>query len=307
MIPIFDLHSDVLIDVANKREGRKGKSLGEWISFMKSSGIEGRIFSVWIEKVYKPGNTLKRALDLVEIFHEEASGITFVLRGEDLKRSPPYGILSLEGADPIYDDVLLLRTFYRLGIRVITLTWSTRNMVADGAFEERTRGGLTTFGIEMLKEMEKLGMIPDLSHISEAGFWDVMENYHGPVFASHSNCRAICDHPRNLKDEQLEEIARRGGIIGMTTIPSFVAKEEPTLKDFMRHLLHALEVAGEDHVAFGFDFVYYLYEGYKGIEGLRDEGDLQGLQQEMLRELSEREVRKICWENAVSFFRRSLK
>ncbi len=307
MIPIFDLHSDVLIDVANKREGKKGKSLGEWISLMRSSGIEGRIFSVWIEKVYKPGNTLKRALDLVEIFNEEAKGITVVLRGEDLRKPPPYAILSLEGADPIYDDILLLRVFHRLGVRVITLTWSTRNFVADGVFEERTKGGLTNFGIEMLGEMEKLGIIPDLSHISEAGFWDVLENYRGPVFASHSNCRAICDNPRNLKDEQIEEIARRGGIIGLNAIPSFVSKENPSLADFIKHLLHALEVAGEDHVALGFDFVYYLHEGYKGTEGLRDEGDLQGLQQEMLRELSEREVRKVCWENAISFFRRSLK
>jgi len=314
LIPIFDLHSDILIDVAKtyRKASKDGRPLGEWQSIMRSGNVFGRVLSIWIEDVYKPGNTLKRALDLISIARREINSIEnaiLVTEKEDLEgfgsNDKFYYILALEGADPLYDDILLLDIFYELGVRIITLTWSTRNFVADGVFESRTKGGLTNFGLELLNHMESLKMIADLSHISDSGFWDVMENYDGPVMASHSNSRTVNDHLRNLTDEQAQAIAEKGGIIGLNAIPSFVGLNRD-LESFMRHLEHLVDLVGIDHIAFGFDFVYYLYEDYQGVQGLSSERDLPKLVERLMENYSLDDVKKICWMNAVNFLREVL-
>ena len=311
MIPIFDLHSDILIDVSRtyKKTSKNGKSLVEWQNVMLSGGIFGRVLSVWIEDIYKPGNTLKRALDLISIAKKEIKGIdnaVLVTNGKDLEKFGThksfYYMLSLEGADPLYDDILLLDVFYELGVRLITLTWSTRNFVADGVFESRTGGKLTNFGLELLDRMKDLGIIVDLSHISDSGFWDVIENFDGPVMASHSNSRSVNDNPRNLTDEQAKAIAERGGVIGLNVIPSFVGLEKD-LESFIKHLNYFVDLVGVNHVAFGFDFVYYVYEDYKGLKDLSTERDLPELVKRLEETYSKEEVEKICWKNAVRFIK----
>lgn len=316
MIPIFDLHSDILIDISRtytRTSHKSGKSLDEWQAIMKCGNVLGRVLSVWIEEVYKPGNTLKRALDLISIAKREIKRLNnaiLVLNGKDLEKFGSnegfYYVISLEGADPIYDDILLLDVFYNLGVRLITLTWSTRNFIADGVFESRTRGGLTRFGLELLERIKELGVIVDLSHISDSGFWDVIENFDGPVMASHSNSRTVHDNLRNLTDEQAKAIAERGGIVGLNVIPNFVGLNKD-LESFMKHLEHFVDIIGIDHVAFGFDFVYYIYNDYKGLNGLSTERDLPKLISRLLENYTREEVEKVCWRNAISFIGSNLK
>jgi len=314
---VFDLHSDILIDVAKSyqkgiKNNKEKRDLGKWQEIMSEGKIKGRILSVWIEDVYKPGNTLKRAIDLVEIAKKEITSLknaVLIQTRRDLdnfsKDKNYYYLISLEGADPIYDDIFLLDAFYDLGVRLITLTWSTRNFVADGVFESRTKGGLTRFGLELLDRMKELGIIVDLSHISETGFWDVIENYDGLVVASHSDSRSVNDHPRNLTDEQAKAIAERGGIVGLNVIPSFVGLNKD-LESFIKHLEHFIDLIGIDYVGFGFDFVYYLYDSYEGISGLETEKDVPSLINRLLENYSKDEVEKICWKNAVRVLRKAL-
>lgn len=140
-------------------------------------------------------------------------------------------------------------------MRALTLTWNHRNALADGAGENATGGGLTKFGKEVVREMERLGMLVDVSHLSDAGFWDVEKLAKKPFIASHSNARAVCAVQRNLTDDQLRAIAAKGGVVGLNFYPNFLAKgEKAGIEDILRHTLHMLDIMGEDHIGFGSDW-----------------------------------------------------
>ena len=150
-----------------------------------------------------------------------------------------------------------LRQFYRLGVRNLGLAWNFRNAACDGVSESRTNGGLTQFGVKVVEECNRLGMLIDLSHLSPAGVDDVLNTSLQPVIASHSNARALCDHPRNLTDAQLEAIAMRGGVVGVTFVDAFLNARNPsraTLDDVITHLEYMLSRIGPDSVALGSDF-----------------------------------------------------
>ena len=133
--------------------------------------------------------------------------------------------LSLEGADPLQNDLGLLRIFYELGVRGLGLVWSRRNYAADGAFfsevREGRKGGLTPFGVQLVEKAEELGIFVDVSHLNDEGFWDVLDIVKRPLIASHSNCRALAGTMRNLTDDQIAAIAKIGGVIGMNSIDVF--------------------------------------------------------------------------------------
>ncbi|MBQ9566314.1 MAG: dipeptidase, partial [Synergistaceae bacterium] len=189
--------------------------------------------------------------------------------------------LSFEGGDPLGQDLQLLELFYELGVRLIGLTWSRRNFAADGChfspLEEGTPGGLTPFGVQLLKEASRLRLIVDVSHLNDVGFDDVLRLYDGPVIASHSNSRALCAVARNLTDAQIKRLADRGGVIGLNNTTAFVRPEGPELiqeaakrggryetlspepgnalcwAGLMDHARHIVEVAGGDHLGLGLD------------------------------------------------------
>jgi membrane dipeptidase len=145
--------------------------------------------------------------------------------------------------------------FARQGVRLLTLTWSERNSLGDGAAESGTRGGLTSLGRRVVKECGDLGVIVDVSHLSEAGFWDVVDLSEEPFVASHSNCHALYAHPRNLTDDQIKAVAESGGLVGIALNPEYLVNEgDADLGMVCDHVMHAIEVAGEDHVGIGSDF-----------------------------------------------------
>jgi membrane dipeptidase len=162
----------------------------------------------------------------------------------------------MEGAEGLEGDLGVLRMMYRLGVRWIGMTWNHRNQAADGLFEARTGGGLTKFGVELVREMNRLGMLVDIAHLAPAGVRDVFEVSEAPVIASHANAHAVCPAPRNLSDEQLAGIAATGGLVGATYVPDFITDgEEPaTLDMLVDHVDHMVRVAGVDHVGLGSDF-----------------------------------------------------
>lgn len=166
-------------------------------------------------------------------------------------------VLTLEEGGVINGKMDYLEELYRQGIRLITLTWNYENCIGfpNSRDEKLMQLGLKPFGIEVVNRMNELGMIIDVSHLSDGGFWDVIRHSKKPIVASHSNARSLCDHPRNLTDEMIKALAEHGGVAGVNFYPYFLHKSgKATVDDIADHIWHMYQVGGEDVVAFGTDF-----------------------------------------------------
>lgn len=266
-------------------------------------GVTCQFFAIYVDTIYKPEKATERALELISALYneiEKSDGkIVVAKNSEDILRAKKDGkiaaLISLEGGEPIQYSPLLLKAFRMLGVRAMSLTWNERNMLADGVSESRTRGGLTSLGLKVLEKMQELGMIVDVSHISEAGFWDIVENCNKPIIASHSNCKKLCNHPRNLTDEQLKAIAEKNGVVGVNFYPKFLVKGgEASIDDVVKHIDHIVNVAGINHVGLGSDF-----DGISSTpKGLEDVSKLPNLTAKLLEHgYSKNEIKKILGEN----------
>jgi membrane dipeptidase len=228
---------------------------------MVEGGVTCQTFAMYTgNKAIVPEATL-RALQMVDVFYSEIDaneGIVSVTTPEEIvaakKAGKAAGLLSIEGAEPLMGDIGLLRVFYRLGVRMMSFAWNYRTPFADGLGAKRAESKLPELGVKALEEMEKLGMVFDVSHLSDGNFWDVADVMKGPFIASHSNCRDVCDHPRNLTDDMIRALADHGGVMGMNFAPAFVAKENPTVENVVDHIDHIVELVGPDYVGLGSDF-----------------------------------------------------
>ncbi len=266
---VVDAHFDLPWDVANQRErGHKDVLAGQYLDRFREGGFNLIVAAIFLENFFLPEMGLRRALDQISYLAEEVEALSgsvrLCRRLEDIRQLETNGqfglLLSLEGADPLQNDLQLLRIFYDLGVRALGLTWSRRNYAADGcafstAAEDRGNG-LTAFGRSLVAKAEELGMLIDVSHVNEAGFWDVIEIAGKPIVASHSNCRALADTPRNLKDKQIEALAEKDGVMGMNAISAFVGdgSQKRGVDDLLDHVDHVVKIAGIRHVGIGFDF-----------------------------------------------------
>jgi membrane dipeptidase len=263
-----DAHFDLTYEVANRRERGQRKVIEtDYLHQFKSGGFDLIVSAMFIHNYFLPEMGLRRALDQISYLLEEIKESPQRFRicrttaeAHAARRDGEVAIfLSLEGAEPLQNDLGLLRIFYELGVRGLGLVWSRRNYVGDGAFFRKTRegskGGLTSFGVELIEKAEALGMFIDLSHINDEGFWDVMDVATRPLIVSHSNCRALAGTMRNLTDEQIEAIAGNGGVIGMNSVNMFIRENEPdvTISHFIDHVDHIVKLVGIDHVGIGFD------------------------------------------------------
>lgn len=264
-------------------------------------------FAVFVDPKYGQEAALRQTLRLVDIARESIFSlpqVTWVKSAGDLQAAEKdgslAGLLSIEGADFLGDDLFLLDLVHHLGVRLITLTWNGRNSIADGIQVGGNGGGLTAIGYNAVKKMQELSIIVDVSHLSEKGFWDVSKTASKPFVASHSNAWQVCNHPRNLKDDQVREIARNKGIIGMNLCRPFVATErsEQTLETVVRHVAHIAEVAGTEVLCLGCDL-----DGIREMpEGMKDVRDVPRIA-ELLAEagFSSQEVEAICSANLLRF------
>ena len=176
----------------------------------------------------------------------------------------------------------------------MTLCHNGDNDICDSARGCDENGGLSAFGRDVVREMNRVGMMIDLSHAAESTFYQVLETSDKPVVCSHSSCKALCNHPRNLTDEQMRALAAKGGVVQITMYKGFLVEEgDATLDDFMRHLLHAIAVAGIDHVGIGSDF-----DGDGTIIGCADASQMRNVTRELLRAgFTERDIEKIWGGN----------
>lgn len=163
-------------------------------------------------------------------------------------------VVSVEGGEILEGNLENLKKIYDMGVRSLGLTWNYRNQLGCGVMDD-TDTGLTTFGHEVCREMNKLGMIIDVSHISMKGFWNVVETTKDPIIASHSNAKGVCKHKRNLCDRQIAAIKDNGGVIGINFYPKFLNyKDNASIYDIIKHIEYICAIAGSKHIGFGSDF-----------------------------------------------------
>lgn len=313
---IFDGHCDTLQAVLRGERRLDERSSEGHLDLprMREGGVTAQIFAICLGSECLPSGAVKQTLRMLDACYRELAdnpdSLTLATSAADIERAKEEGkvaaVLGLEGAEALEGDLGVLRMFYRLGVRNIGLTWNRRNQAADGLDEARTGGGLTTFGVELVRKMNRLGIMIDVAHLAPAGVRDVLELSEAPVIASHTNAYALCPHRRNLMDERLEAIAAKGGVVGVTFVPGFVAenKEEASLERLVDHIDHIAKVAGIDHVGLGSDFDGF---GDQPMSGLEDVTKLPNITAGLLgRGYSADEVKKILGGNLLRVFREAV-
>ena len=187
-------------------------------------------------------------------------------------------MLGIENGQAIEDNLDNIDHFAQRGIVYITLCHNGDNQICDSARGNHTWGGVSPFGRQVIERMNRLGIMVDLSHGGEKSFYDALELSTKPIVCSHSSCRALCDHPRNLTDDQMRQLAQKGGVMQVTAYHGFLSlNNDASIATFMQHLNHAVEVMGIDHVGIGTDF-----DGDGGVPGLADSSDLMNLTRHLL-------------------------
>ena len=280
---VFDGHSDLLYDVTRRRlAGEKRVLERRHLSNLEAGGVEGLVLALWVsaDTYWKNVPEAKDHRDRTEIMLlcmkaelAECPWLTLVrtpAEAEDAKAAgKKYAFLAVEGMDAMGDDLGAIDRYGDLGIRIGMMTWNGENLLATGAGGD-PYSGLTELGRRAVRRMEDRNILVDVSHLNDGGFRDVMKTAAGPVAASHSNCRALCDVRRNLTDDQLRAIRDTGGIVGLNVHHAFVHadREKQTAEMLARHAAHMAEVMGVEHVACGFDFCEYMGPGNEGAEGL---------------------------------------
>lgn len=307
---VVDSHCDTLIEVAGGRRSLGTQTAEGHVDLprLAAGGVDVQFFACFIEPEFKPDRALKRTVQLIDCFYRELDAnqdqLGLATTAGEIATLNAAGriaaILSVEGGEALEGELGTLRILYRLGVRSLTLTWSQRNDLGDGVNESRTGGGLTTFGLEVVAEMNSLGMIVDVSHLSERGFWDVVEASRAPFIASHSNAYAVCPHRRNLNDDQLRALAKLNGVVGLTFVPAFIDPARPTLDRLLDHADYIAGLIGPDHLGLGSDF--------DGIDtppaGLEDVGRMPGITAGLAgRGWKEADIRKVLGENYLRLFR----
>ena len=302
---IVDGHCDSLNDFVNNDRTLKDPSAGgHWdIQRARQTGVALQFLAAFIETRYKPNRSLQRGLQLIEGAHRFIANnldqVFLVQEKIDLLQIPDptrLGILlSVEGGEILGEDLFMLDIIFKLGVRALGLTWNQRNALAAGVGEADTHLKLSNFGQEVVQRMNKLGMIVDVSHLNEAGFWHVLEVSKDPIAATHSCAKALCIHPRNLTDQQLRALGRHKGVVGVNFYPGFLKETGvATREDVVRHICHIAEVAGAETVGLGSDF-----DGIEETpEGLGHVGDYNYLQDDLIKiGFSTREVKQIMGLN----------
>jgi membrane dipeptidase len=360
---VIDTHNDITspliddgFDLAKRGDDPNAKIKTHTdLRRMKSGGLGAEFFAVYVGKEFvnkKPsegGGPARRALDVIDVVLEQVRRHPETLEAAstaaDIRRIVQSGkiaaLMGIEGGHAIEDSLRTLRMFYKLGVRYMTLTHTNTNDWADSEGDINTAGvkhhnGLTDHGREVVREMNRIGMMVDISHVSDKTFYDVIETTRAPVIASHSSARAIADHPRNMSDEMLKALAKNGGVVMVNFYDGFLdprkaalalrsramedelkvkypndpARVQKEIDDWrkandpgktplsvlMDHIDHIVKVAGIDHIGIGSDFDGVPFTGLP--EGMEDISKLPTLTYELLkRGYSDPDIKKFLGEN----------
>ncbi|MBU5441843.1 dipeptidase [Paenibacillus sp. MSJ-34] len=309
---VIDFHCDVLskmlFDPAIRFE--EDEKLDVSLAKLIQGGVGAQCFAVYLSERLGPPrfDDILRSIDLFRRRIVANPAMKWIRSQEDWiewEQEASSGnkrigaLLSLEGADGLEADLTKLRICSYLGVRFLGITWNYANWAADGVQEAR-KGGFTAKGRRLVQECNRLGMLMDVSHLTERGFWQLAEWAEKPFIASHSNAYAVCPHPRNLRDEQIKHIIGMDGRIGITFVPSFVAAgKRAAVDDILRHIDHVCALGGERHIMFGSDF-----DGIEEwVEGLEHAGQYAQLRDSLSRHYRQELVERFLHGNASAYLK----
>lgn len=330
-VPIADMHCDTISNIVSaKRNGEK-------------TGLRKNAFHVDLEKLKQAGCLVQNfamflhlkevehpfiaCMEMIETYKKEISEnadlIAEAFSYQDIVTNQKHGVMSalltIEEGEAAMGSMENLHTFHECGVRMITLTWNFKNSIGypncllpDGTRAPygiaNTQQGLTDFGIDFVREMEQLGMLIDVSHLSDAGFYDVLRYTKKPFVASHSNARAVSPHVRNMTDDMIRELADRGGVMGLNFCPAFLDTEQNyekavgTMQMLMQQIKHIIHIAGEEVLGLGSDF-----DGISPHAQLKDASCFPLLSECMEQEgISNTVIEKIFYKNVLRVYREVL-
>lgn len=310
----IDMHCDTLSEllVAGQKETLEENRLSVDRKRMEQTKMLAEFFACFVEvpdgKWEEAYCKVMRMIDVMEYEVKENEKLRLLKTAKDLEDAKRNGsnlaLLTVEEGGILNGNKNRLEELYQRGIRLITLTWNYENCIGYPNSQNLTdvHRGLKPFGKQIVKEMNVKGMLVDVSHLSDGGFWDCIRLSKKPVIASHSNARALCPHPRNLSDEMLHAIGEKGGVVGLNFYPRFLREKQPAeIADIARHGMYILQKAGEDAVALGTDFDGFE-AGQKWLHGIEEIGDVwdalkkAGMTERQLDKLSYQNVKRVLRE-----------
>lgn len=270
---IVDAHCDSLfVPFGRRRDIVQRADFGDVdVPRLLEGGVTGQFMALLVND--ERGGTARalEGLDLLYDAVDRCPSLTLATRAEHLRAAKEAGrvaaVVHIEGSDALEGRLSTLRMLHRLGVRSLGLTHNARNRAGDGIDEAATGGGLSSFGKAIVAEMDRLGILVDISHLSPAGVRDVFALRRLPVIASHSNAHAVHPHPRNLTDRELAQLAATGGVACVTFVADFLTDGAPALSHVIDHVDYMVSVVGYEHVGIGSD-----YDGFQGVHptGLED-------------------------------------
>ncbi len=295
MNKLFDCHCDTLTKAMEYHQNLYDNKLHIDIKRLNKFKSPVQIFAIWLEKQY-----LSRAFDntlkVIDFFNEQKIKYSEYITSDYNDINRLRFILSVEGGEAVEGSLEKLNILYEKGIKLMTLTWNYKNEIGSGALSE-CGDGLTEFGKSVVREMNKLNMLIDVSHLNEKGFWDVYNITEKPFIATHSNAYALCRHPRNLNNRQIKAIVEADGIIGINLYPVFIDKGKGRTDNILKHIDYFLNITNGGNIALGCDF-----DGIEVCpEDIKNVSDLQYLYEIVSDKFSNNIADKIFYDNMNEF------
>lgn len=305
----FDLHCDTISEGYRQKVGldknhlqvslEKGKDITNWI----------QVYAIWMDDTLQGEEAYQHFNEVYEYFMQQLAYqedkmllcTTPEILSEYKALEKRLAILGVEGSRALGGKLERVKEFYDKGVRIMTLTWNGRSEVGDGCMVKQGKG-LTPFGEAVITQMQRLGMLVDVSHLSEQGFWQVEKMLSVPFIVSHSNSKAICNVPRNLTDEQFLAVVQKKGLVGINFFPMFInGTFRAHIKELLPHIDHFLELGGEKVIAIGSDFDGARMP--KDMKNLRDIGKFYHL---LVNRYGKERAELFFYKNAYSFFQSNL-
>ena len=320
---VVDMHCDTIGELwkaekAGKPISLRSNSLHIDLEKMQKGDYLLQNFAMFVF-LGREKDPLVNVLEMIDVYNramaENADLIAPVLKYEDVEKNRAAGklsgMLTIEEGAVLKGNPYVVRSLYQLGVRMLTLTWNFENeigypntIVKAKDYDPSRHYGLKPEGIEIVREMNRVGMIVDVSHLGDDGFWDVVKYCDGPFVASHSNARAVCNHTRNMTDDMIRALADKGGVMGLNFCGDFLNPDgKSRVEDMVRHAKHIINVGGSDILGLGTD-----YDGIDGDLELDHCDKMPLLAQEMERQgFSTQQIEKIFHGNVLRLYREVLK
>ena len=329
MIPVVDLHCDTIMALmGNNKELRQSDNMIDLNKLQKGDYLL-QCFAMFVP--YKSRNNddhyspFEMCNKMIDRYYQELAKNEDLIKpaftsediGKNIKEKKMTALLTIEEGGVCLGNIEFLRNFYRLGVRMMTLTWNfkneiatpnidylsiTREQIKNEGVKPNTTDGLTEFGIEVVKEMNRLGMVIDCSHLGDKGFYDVINYSTKPIVCSHSCARSVCNHVRNMTDDMLLKLKANGGVVGINYCNSFIKEDKTvaTVWDVVKHINYIKDLIGIDYIGLGSDFDGI---GNSDIE-LKDASMMNLLINELEKEgYSKEDIDKICYKNVLRVFK----